>query len=137
MRFAWSDILWLFWALPVLVGLLAFWRSQASRKLGRFADGPVASQLAATVDGVARVWRSGFRVAVLALLILAAARPQWGVGEVEVEQEGIDVVSRDSSTHSTGTGWAWCSSPELRFPSVPSPWTTPRPGSFFLRPTPP
>jgi Ca-activated chloride channel family protein len=92
MRFAWSDILWLFWALPVLVGLLAFWRSQASRKLGRFADGPVASQLAATVDGAARVWRSGFRVAVLALLILAAARPQWGVGEVEVEQKGIDVV---------------------------------------------
>jgi len=44
------------------------------------------------VDPVSRIWRSVFRVGVLALLILAAARPQWGVGEVEVEQEGIDVV---------------------------------------------
>jgi Ca-activated chloride channel family protein len=92
MRFAWPEVLWLYWALPVLVGLLVWWRARADRRLAAFAQGQLLGQLAATVDRPARIWKSALRVAVLALLILAAARPQWGVGEVEVEQEGIDVV---------------------------------------------
>lgn len=92
MRFAWSEILWLYWVLPVLVALLVFWRSRADRRLLRFADEPLIAHLSASVDRPARVWRSVLRVACLALLILAVARPQWGVGEVDVEQEGIDVV---------------------------------------------
>jgi Ca-activated chloride channel family protein len=72
--------------------LLVLWRNRARQRLARFVDSPLIARLAASVDPVSRVWRSVFRVAVLALLILAAARPQWGVGEVEVEQEGIDVV---------------------------------------------
>lgn len=92
MRFAWSSFLWFFWALPLLVLLLALWRRQARRRLATFADASQLGRLAGSVDSGARIWRSGLRIAVLALLILAAARPQWGVGEVEVEQEGIDVV---------------------------------------------
>jgi Ca-activated chloride channel family protein len=92
MRFAWSQLLWLFWALPVLVGLLVWLRRRAARRLEQFAQGGLLPQLSATVDRPARVWRSALRVGALALLILAAARPQWGVGEVEVEQEGIDIV---------------------------------------------
>ena len=92
MRFAWPDLLWLYWLLPVLVFLLVFWRKRARLRLARFVDSSLSPRLAASVDPVGRVWRSVFRIGVLALLILAAARPQWGVGEVEVEQEGIDVV---------------------------------------------
>lgn len=92
MRFAWSGLLWFYWALPVLVLLLVFWRGRARRRLARFADAALLAQLSASVDHPARVWRSMIRVLVLALLLLAAARPQWGVSEVEVEQEGIDVV---------------------------------------------
>lgn len=92
MRFAWSEMLWLFWALPLLVGLLAWWRARADRRLAQFAEGPLLPQLAATVDRPARIWRAALRVAALALLVVAVARPQWGVGDVEVEQEGIDVV---------------------------------------------
>jgi Ca-activated chloride channel family protein len=92
MRFAWSEVLWLYWVLPVLVFLLVLWRNRARRTLARFVDSRLSARLAASVDPAGRIWRSVFRVGVLALLILAAARPQWGVGEVEVEQEGIDVV---------------------------------------------
>ena len=89
MRFAWPEVLWLYWVLPVLVFLLVLWRSRARRRLDRFVSSPLSARLAASVDPVGRVWRSVFRVGVLALLILAAARPQWGVSEVEVEQKGI------------------------------------------------
>lgn len=92
MRFAWPSILWFAWALPLLVVMLALWRVRAHRRLARFAAEPMARRLAASVDPGARIWRSALRVTALALLLLAAARPQWGVGEVEVEQEGIDVV---------------------------------------------
>ncbi|RKZ12779.1 VWA domain-containing protein, partial [bacterium] len=92
MRFAWSEILWLYWALPLLVLLFVLFRSRARQRLARFADLPMANKLAGSVDGPARIWRSALRVTAFALLILAAARPQWGVSEVDVEQEGIDVV---------------------------------------------
>jgi Ca-activated chloride channel family protein len=92
MRFAWPQILWFFWVLPLLVVMLVLWRRQARRRLARFADERLVGRLAGSVDSAARIWRSALRVSALALLVLAAARPQWGVGEVEVEQEGIDVV---------------------------------------------
>jgi Ca-activated chloride channel family protein len=92
MHFARSEILWLFWALPALVLLLALWRRRARRLLARFVDPVLSARMSASVDGAARFWRSALRVAALTLLILAASRPQWGASEVEVEQEGIDVV---------------------------------------------
>lgn len=92
MRFAWPSILWFVWAVPLLVVLLVQWRRQARRRLVRFAGEPLLARLAASVDSRARIGRAALRVGVLTLLIVAAARPQWGVGEVEVEQEGIDVV---------------------------------------------
>ena len=55
MRFAWPEILWFYWALPVLVGLLVWWRARADRRLAAFAQGQLLGQLAATVDRPARI----------------------------------------------------------------------------------
>jgi Ca-activated chloride channel homolog len=92
MRFAHPHILWLFWLLPLFVLLLAQTRARAWRRLAEFTGDSLRAELTASVDHGRRRWRATLRVLALALLIFAAARPQWGASEVEVQQKGIDLV---------------------------------------------
>jgi Ca-activated chloride channel family protein len=92
MQFAHPQALWLFWLLPLVV--LAFWwsRKRAAERLGRLAS-PLQLQLLQDGQSVSRRrWRGALRVLALSQFILALARPQWGASEVDVEQQGIDLV---------------------------------------------
>ena len=92
MRFAHPEILWLLWLLPLLWGLLWAARRSGDERVRRFTGTTLTSALVGGRSDTLRMWRTALRLLVLANLILAAARPQWGASEVEVEQEGIDVV---------------------------------------------
>jgi len=89
MRFLHPELLWLLTLLPLLA--LLFGRVGGAPAL-LFSTTSLASSLAG-----ARRTRPGtihflLRLAVLALLILALARPQWGNSTTEIEASGIDIL---------------------------------------------
>ena len=92
MQFANPQALWLLWLLPLLV--FAFWwmRRRAEDRLARLASPQQLRLLRDDQSQARRRWRAALRVLALSQLILALARPQWGASEVEVEQQGIDLV---------------------------------------------
>ena len=92
MRFAHPELLWLILAVPTLWVLLLATRSRAARRLQEFVAPGLHASLGLDPRRSRRAWRSALRLVALTLLAVAAARPQWGASEVEVEQEGIDLV---------------------------------------------
>lgn len=92
--FRFNDPGWL-WALtlvPVLV--LAVLRASASRRraLEAFADSDLVQQLTSSVDIVARRWKWSMRIAAVALLPIALARPQFGSRVETIRSSGQDIV---------------------------------------------
>ena len=92
MRFAHPELLWLLLAVPLLWVVLWSTRARAERRLRDFVDPAVQGALGLGARDGRRVARSALRLFALGLLVIAAARPQWGASEIEVEQEGIDLV---------------------------------------------
>lgn len=92
MQFAHPEVLWLLWLVPTFALVLWSARRAAARRLRGFVSETLEARMAGTVRSGVRVWRSVARLTALALLIVAAARPQWGASEVELEQSGIDLV---------------------------------------------
>jgi Ca-activated chloride channel family protein len=89
MRFLHPELLWLLTLLPLLAFLYG-------RKGGAPALLFSTTSLASSLAG-ARKTRPGtlhflLRLAVLFLLILALARPQWGSSTTEIEASGIDIL---------------------------------------------
>jgi Ca-activated chloride channel family protein len=77
---------------PFVFTVLWWSRRAAERRLADFVDLPLHEEIAGRLPRGRRMVRSLLRLTALSLLVLAAARPQWGASEVEVEQEGIDLV---------------------------------------------
>lgn len=92
MRFAHPEVLWLLAAIPALWILLAVTRRDARRRLEAFVDPRLQTPMRVVPRPGRRIARSAVRLIALTLLVIAAARPQWGASEVEVEQEGVDLV---------------------------------------------
>jgi Ca-activated chloride channel family protein len=88
-RFAHPQVLWLMLALLPLALLaargprpaLAYPSAELLRRVARVAPAARASRL-----------RRGLRLLALALVVLALARPQQGLGAADVETSGIDIV---------------------------------------------
>ncbi len=92
MRFAHPEILWLLWLLPLLWGVLYLARSRALKKTAEFTGPRLENDLVTGRPARRRMGRAALRLLILSQLILAAARPQWGASQVEVQQKGSDVV---------------------------------------------
>jgi Ca-activated chloride channel family protein len=91
-QFAQPEYLWLLWILPLLWALFWSTRGAAARRTAAFTGTALGSSLVLGRNERRRVWRAAIRLLLLSQIILALARPQWGASEVEVEQEGIDLV---------------------------------------------
>jgi len=86
-------------ALPLAGAWMAWSYALRRRRLARFADPAFWPAVAGEVAWGRRKWRMALRLAVLAFLILAAARPQWGAKERPLVREGSDlIVCLDVST---------------------------------------
>ena len=88
-----SDVLWnLVWILPLAVILFYFaGRKRAGllrRFLGKRADDPAY----VTSSPVLRFWRGVIFLAVLSLLVIAAARPSWGMSILPYSGQGRDLM---------------------------------------------
>ncbi len=92
MRFADPSFLWVLCAVPGLILFFAWalWRRAAS--LRRFADPAMLKRLSAGASLPRRVFKMALLATVIALLIVALARPQWGSRMELVQRKGLDIV---------------------------------------------
>lgn len=76
-----------------LAGLFLLWaRRRRVADLARLGNPTLVQRLSSTVNWRGRRWKDALWLAVLALLLVALARPQWGTVTEVVEQEGIEVM---------------------------------------------
>jgi len=92
MIFAQAAWLWALLALPV-VALLEVWTTRRDRaRTARLVARPLWSKVVRTPAERWRYVRLGLVLLGAAGLVLALARPQWGIVREKVEREGVDVV---------------------------------------------
>jgi Ca-activated chloride channel family protein len=88
-RFLHPEFLWLLALLP----LLALWKGQFGRATAVvYSSTANARRLAKARKTRAGRWLSALRLLVLAFVVIALARPQFGRGTTEVDANGIDIV---------------------------------------------
>jgi len=92
MRFAMPWALWLLVLVPVLALWLGVQIARRRRALVQFAGETLVDRLVAGPSLERVVITSILQVLAAALLILAAARPQWGATLEQVSRTGVDVV---------------------------------------------
>ncbi|MGD8596193.1 MAG: VWA domain-containing protein [Anaerolineae bacterium] len=75
------------------VGLFLVWaKRRRDRDLARLGDPALVQRLSEGVNWQGRRWKDVLRLAVLAALLVALARPLWGTVTETVEQEGVEVM---------------------------------------------
>jgi Ca-activated chloride channel family protein len=90
--FVHAWVAWLALAAPVVVGALHVYdRFQRQRLTTRLGELPVLGRVIATTSPARRVIKDALLAAALALLVLAAARPQLE-GKRDIELRGLDLV---------------------------------------------
>src|SRR5882724_2089184 len=92
MRFAEAWMLWGLLAVPIL-GLLLFWSILARRRrLLSLADARILERIVTAVPAERRFVKAALATAAAAFMILALARPQWGMTVEPMSRRGVDVV---------------------------------------------
>ena len=86
------EYLNLLWLLPLFAALHIYASYMRRRSLSRFADAAMAARLGAKCSPGARLAKSILRIAAVAFLIVAIARPCWHPVSKEVKRKGRDVV---------------------------------------------
>ena len=92
MRFAHPHALWLLLAVPAVVIAYGFGFAARRRRLARLGDGPLVTAMVASVSVSRKIVRAALVVLAVALLALAAARPQAGGKARVARQRGLDLV---------------------------------------------
>jgi Ca-activated chloride channel family protein len=92
MTFARPEFLYGLILLP-MAGLFLLWAGRRrAADVARLGNPTLVERLSRTVNWRGRRWRDALWLVVMALFIVALARPQWGTVERMVEQEGIEVM---------------------------------------------
>jgi Ca-activated chloride channel family protein len=99
MQFANPNTLSYLALLPIITLFLWWMAKQRRNMLAKLGEQPLIAKLMSSVNWRGRRWRDGLVLGALGLAIFALARPQWGVNEQIVEQEGVQImVALDIST---------------------------------------
>lgn len=91
-RFAHPQYLWLLWALPLFALLFAWAAHRRRRRLARFGDRRTLAELMPEVSTGRVVLKFILFETALALLALAAARPQFGSKLREEKAQGVEMM---------------------------------------------
>ncbi|HAR64301.1 MAG: hypothetical protein DKM50_02170 [Candidatus Margulisiibacteriota bacterium] len=92
MRFANNYYLFLLWSIPVFIVAYIVFVRHSSRLISRIGDAEVVKKMYANKSRQKTTIKYVLRIAVLGLLILAIARPQYGFKMQPVTRKGLDVV---------------------------------------------
>lgn len=91
-RFAHPHILWLLWAIPLLVVIFLLALRLRKRRLARFGSLTTLDELMPEVSNGRVFLKFLLFVSAIFFLILAAARPQFGSKLLEEKSEGIEMM---------------------------------------------
>ena len=91
-RFANIEMLWWLITIPVFVIAYIIYTKRKSRQLAEFGDPELMAQLMPDASKSRPVWKFSLLIAALILLIVAAARPQYGQKEKTIKRQGIEVM---------------------------------------------
>jgi Ca-activated chloride channel family protein len=93
MNFANKELLWLLLVLPAALVAFYWWSwRQRQKLLSQFVEPRLLGGLLAGISPARRKLRHALIVAAVGLLVIAAARPQWGYSLEEVNVKGLDIV---------------------------------------------
>jgi len=92
LQFAHGWVLFLVWAVLALAAVWLLLYRQKQKSLLAFLAEPMFSKLAPSGKPFRFYWQISFVSAGLLLLLIAAARPQWGMEERTVFQRGRDLI---------------------------------------------
>jgi Ca-activated chloride channel family protein len=85
-------MLWCLIAIPVFVIIYIIYSYVKKRQIKKFGDPELINQLMPDASRSRSIWKFSLILLALALLIIAAARPQYGQGEITIERSGIEVM---------------------------------------------
>ena len=91
-RFANIEMLWWLITIPVFVITYIVYTKRKQRQLTEFGDPELMAQLMPDASKSRPIWKFGMLILALILLIVAAARPQYGQKEKTVKRQGIEVM---------------------------------------------
>lgn len=91
-RFAHIEMLWLLVTIPVFVAAYIWYTLRKRRQLEEFGDAELMVALMPNASRVRPTVKFSILMVALSLLIIAAARPQFGEKEVTEKREGIEAI---------------------------------------------
>ena len=91
-RFANIELLWLLLSIPVFVAAYIAYTHRKRRQLEAFGDAQLMAELMPNASRVRPAVKFSILMVALALLIIAAARPQWGTSERTEKRQGIEAI---------------------------------------------
>ena len=91
-RFANIEMLWWLITIPVFVITYIVYTKRKQRQLTEFGDPELMALLMPDASKSRPIWKFGMLIVALILLIVAAARPQYGQKEKTVKRQGIEVM---------------------------------------------
>ena len=91
-RFANIEILWLLVTIPVFIAAYIAYTRRKRRQLEDFGDAELMEQLMPNASRVRPTVKFSILMVALALLIVAAARPQFGQSERTEKRQGIEAI---------------------------------------------
>ena len=91
-RFANIEMLWWLIAIPVFVIAYIVMTKRKERQLKAFGDPELMAQLMPDASKSRPIWKFSLMLVALVLLIVAAARPQFGQKENTIKRQGIEVM---------------------------------------------
>lgn len=91
-RFANIEMLWMLAVVPVFIGLYIWYTRRKRRQLAEFGDPALVSELMPNASRIRPNVKFSILMVALVLLILAAARPQYGQREQTVKRQGIEAI---------------------------------------------
>ena len=91
-RFANIEMLWWLIAIPVFVIAYIVMTKRKERQLKAFGDPELMAQLMPDASKSRPIWKFCLMLVALVLLIVAAARPQFGQKENTIKRQGIEVM---------------------------------------------
>ena len=91
-RFANIEMLWLLITIPAFVLAYILYTKRKQRQLTDFGDPELIQQLMPDASKSRTLWKFALSMAALVLLIVAAARPQYGQKEKTIKRQGIEVM---------------------------------------------
>ena len=91
-RFANIEMLWLLVTVPVFIAAYIWYTLRKRRQLEEFGDKELVEQLMPNASRVRPNVKFSILMVALVLLIIAAARPQWGQNEHTEKRQGIEAI---------------------------------------------